>query len=62
LFLVTTAFVFVVGAGILPATGQSKGAKLRTWASAGAVFQIEYPQELVRCEHLDAENPDVWSP
>lgn len=26
------------------------------------MFQVHYPQQLVRCEHLDAENPDVWSP
>jgi hypothetical protein len=25
-------------------------------------FQVKYPQSLVRCERLDAENPDVWSP
>jgi|ERR1700722_1479385 len=58
----TAAFVFVAAAGILSAAGQSTDAKLRTWSSPGAVFQIEYPQNLVRCEHLDAENPDVWSP
>jgi hypothetical protein len=58
----TAAFVFAVAAEILLAAGQSKDPKLRTWSSAGAVFQIEYPQKLVRCEHLDAENPDVWSP
>jgi hypothetical protein len=51
-----------VAAGILPAAGQRRDAKLRTWSSPGAIFQIEYPQNLVRCEHLDAENPDVWSP
>jgi hypothetical protein len=58
----TAAFVFAVAAEILPAAAQSKDPKLRTWSSTGAVFQIEYPQNLVRCEHLDAENPDVWSP
>jgi hypothetical protein len=62
LSLITAAFVFVAAASILAAAGQSKDSKLRTWSSAGAVFQIEYPQNLVRCEHLDAENPDVWSP
>lgn len=61
LSLVTTVFVFAVAAEVVLA-GQSKDPKLRTWTSAGAAFQIEYPQNLVRCEHLDAENPDVWSP
>jgi hypothetical protein len=58
----TAALVSVVAAGILPSASQSKDAKLRIWSSPRAAFQIEYPQNLVRCEHLDAENPDVWSP
>jgi hypothetical protein len=58
----TAAFVFAAVAEILPAASQSKDPKLRTWFRAGAAFQIEYPQNLVRCEHLNAELPDVWTP
>jgi len=25
-------------------------------------FQVKYPQSLIRCERLDAENPDIWWP
>jgi hypothetical protein len=42
-----------------PAAARSQ---LRTVDSADAVLQVSYPQYLVRCEHLDAENPDVWEP
>jgi hypothetical protein len=61
LSLSTAACVFIVAAELVLA-GQTKDSKLRAWSGAGSVFQIEYPQNLVRCEHLDAENPDVWSP
>jgi len=35
---------------------------LTSFTSADAVFRVRYPKYLLRCEHLDAENPDVWSP
>jgi hypothetical protein len=47
------------------ATGQDHNSLktgLGTFTSSGGIFQIKFPQNLVRCEHLDAENPDVWSP
>jgi hypothetical protein len=47
------------------ATGQghsSSKADQQTLTNSAGIFQIKYSQDLVRCEHLDAENPDVWSP
>jgi hypothetical protein len=47
------------------AVGQSGAAAKPEFAyftSRDATFRVKYPQYLVRCEHLDAENPDVWSP
>jgi hypothetical protein len=35
---------------------------LSTITSTDGVLQVRYPQFLIRCEHLDAENPDVWTP
>jgi hypothetical protein len=45
--------------------GQNRGDARPAWAtitSRDALFQVRYPQFLVRCQHLDGENPDVWSP
>jgi hypothetical protein len=42
-----------------PAAARSE---LRAVTSADAVLQVSYPKYLVRCQHLDAENPDVWEP
>jgi hypothetical protein len=35
---------------------------LSVFTSHDTDFQVKYPQLLIRCERLDAENPDVWSP
>lgn len=32
------------------------------YTDAGKTIRTEYPRSLVRCEHKDGENPDVWSP
>jgi hypothetical protein len=55
------AFAF---SGML-AAGQSGAVakpEFANFTSRDATFQVKYPQYLIRCEHLDAENPDVWSP
>lgn len=33
-----------------------------TLTSPDETFQIRYPKLLLRCQNLDGENPDVWSP
>ena len=61
LFAAALAFTF----SVTLAVGQS-GAVVKpeftNFVSRDGTFQVKYPQYLVRCEHLDAENPDVWSP
>jgi hypothetical protein len=42
--------------------GSGHRAEFSTITNTDGTFQVHYPQQLVRCEHLDAENPDVWSP
>jgi hypothetical protein len=37
-------------------------AELSVLTSHEGDFQLKYPQSLTRCERMDAENPDVWSP
>jgi hypothetical protein len=57
----TVALVF----GNTPPAGprrSSAKSELLVLTAADASFQIKYPQNLVRCEDLDGENPDVWSP
>jgi hypothetical protein len=50
---------------VLPCASQDHSARkpeFSTFNGSDATFQIKYPQYLVRCEHRDGENPDVWSP
>lgn len=65
IFALPLAVVALVSAMASPLMGQKGGAarpELKSFTSSDAVFQVRYPQYLVRCEHLDAENPDVWEP
>jgi hypothetical protein len=61
----------IIAAALVPAfnspqlAGQKRAARrteLTTFTGPDAVWQVRYPRYLVRCEHLDAENPDVWEP
>ena len=66
--------VFVIAIALLAsllgiANAQTAGKKNAASASELGIltshdgdFQVKYPQTLIRCERLDAENPDVWSP
>ncbi|MGA8432495.1 MAG: hypothetical protein WB729_21895 [Candidatus Sulfotelmatobacter sp.] len=61
LFAATLAFTCSVTLAVGQGSAVAKP-ELATLTSRDATFQVKYPQYLVRCEHLDAENPDVWSP
>lgn len=59
--------VFALLSGL--ANAQAVGKKSTAATSDAAIltshdgdFQVKYPQALIRCERLDAENPDIWWP
>src|SRR6266849_3900311 len=66
IFTLSLAAVALVSAFASPLLGAQERAgpraEMTTLTDPGAVWQVRYPQYLVRCEHLDAENPDVWEP
>jgi hypothetical protein len=56
--------VIVSGSALaqLPSKTAAAKAELSVLTSHEGDFQLKYPQSLIRCERMDAENPDVWSP
>jgi hypothetical protein len=65
--------VFVIAVAVLAsflgfANAQTAGKKNATTSELAMLtshdgdFQVKYPQNLIRCERLDAENPDIWRP
>lgn len=58
-----TAFVLLFAfGGAAGQIGAGHREEFSTIRNSDGTFQVHYPKQLVRCEHLDAENPDVWSP
>src|SRR5579859_1397925 len=64
----STAFLAVaaIASGIATAQTPTRkpAAKLdsTTLTSHESDFRLKYPSSLIRCDRMDAENPDVWSP